>query len=99
MKDNKLTFEDWVKENYDTWTESELEQSYDEMLNEITDTIQIGCIKFDASYVLAKLDPIAYNVGFGDYSSEFTDLGDFYVNDEQDEDELRELYNEYLEEE
>ena len=43
------------------------ENNYDDMIDDCTGEIAIGNITFNASYVLEKLDPIAYNCGLGDY--------------------------------
>ena len=49
-----------------TEVEKYTEEDYDEMLNDLHGTIEIGCCSFDASTILKELDPIAYNVGFND---------------------------------
>ena len=40
---------------------------YDEMLNEVSGEIKVGCLTFDASRIVEKLDPTAYRCGFDDY--------------------------------
>ena len=43
------------------------EEIYDDMIDDCTGEITIFNITFNASYILEKLDPIAYNCGLGDY--------------------------------
>jgi hypothetical protein len=46
--------------------ESNAEQQYDDMLDELY-PVEIGGMSFCASRVLKELDPIAYNCGFSDW--------------------------------
>lgn len=46
--------------------ESDAEQQYDDMLDELY-PVEIGDMSFCASRVLKELDPIAYNCGFSDW--------------------------------
>ena len=48
-------------------THDELIELYNDMLNECTDKMVIGYIKFEPARVLEELDPIAYNCGLSDY--------------------------------
>lgn len=50
---------------FTTW--SEAEQSFDDMLDEITGPVKVGGLEFVASRVLRKMDPIAYRVGLHDF--------------------------------
>jgi hypothetical protein len=47
----------------------ELEQSYDEMLNDVYGTVIIAGYEYDTSRALKECDPIAYSVGMNDYES------------------------------
>lgn len=47
-------------------SESDAEQQYDDMLDELY-PVEIGGMSFCASRVLKELDPIAYNCGFSDW--------------------------------
>ena len=61
-------------------TESQAEQIYDDMLDELY-SIKIGSIDFRGSNILKQLDPIAYRCGFTeylDYLAEDYDISDFY---------------------
>ena len=53
---------------YDKFTQEELEEMFDEMLDETTPEIKIGSLTFYPSYVLANCDPIAYNISVGEYA-------------------------------
>ena len=47
----------------------ELEQAYDEMLNDVYGTVKIAGYEYDTSRALKEVDPIAYSVGMNDYES------------------------------
>jgi hypothetical protein len=47
----------------------ELEQAYDEMLNDVYGTVIIAGYEYDTSQALKEVDPIAYSVGINDYES------------------------------
>jgi len=60
-------------------TESEAEELYEDMLNELS-PIKIGNLKYETSRVLREIDPIAYRVGFSEYLdvlNEHYDLSDW----------------------
>lgn len=50
---------------FTTW--SEAEQSFDDMLDEITGPVKVGSLEFVASRVLREMDPIAYRVGLHEF--------------------------------
>lgn len=52
---------------YDKFTREELEEMFDEMLDETTPEIKIGSLTFYPSQVLANCDPIAYNISVDEY--------------------------------
>jgi len=62
-------------------TELELEERFDEMLDESNELIKIGTLTYLPSQVLKNVDPIAYRIGKYD----FADM--FLTDDEEDEDE------------
>jgi hypothetical protein len=55
------------------YTEDELDELYAELLDESGD-VTIGSLSYTPSQVLAAVDPIAYRVGFADYTSEFEEV-------------------------
>jgi len=61
-------------------TEEKAYEMYDEMLDE-QGTIKIGNLEYYPSYVLEKVDPIAYRVGFSD----FLDAYEIEIVDEDEE--------------
>lgn len=58
----------------------ELEQSFDEMLDDCYPVIKIGEMTFSPSQVLKNCDPVAYRVSVSDYE-------DFLAENEDGEDE------------
>ena len=54
-------------ETYEVITEDEASDRYDEMLDE-DEWCKVGSMEFAPSRVLKRLDPIAYNCGFSDYT-------------------------------
>lgn len=48
-------------------SDRDLEQMYDEWLDELEGMVRVGAIEFFASDVLREMDPIAYRVGLHDY--------------------------------
>lgn len=46
---------------------NEVENYYDEMLDECYETVKIGNIEFTPSEILFNCDPIAYKCGLNDY--------------------------------
>ena len=45
----------------------ELVELYDNMLDETCGSFNCGELRYHASYVLKKVDPVAYRLGFFDY--------------------------------
>ena len=62
--------------------------SYDEMLDEVYEDIQIAGSSYGTSYALKEIDPIAYRVGFLDWldSEELTTDESEADDDEGEED-------------
>ena len=46
----------------------ELEQMYDEMLDEVCGVVEVAGMSYDTSRLLKNADPIAYQVGMHDYA-------------------------------
>ena len=59
-------------------TELELEERWDEALDEGQEPIQIGTLTYMPSQVLKAVDPIAYRIGKYDFA-------DFYLTEEEDD--------------
>jgi len=53
-----------------TYSQYELEEEYDDMIDECSEEIKIGYISFLPSRVLKECDPIAYRCGLSDYASD-----------------------------
>jgi len=64
-------------------TEEKAYEMYDEMLDE-QGIIKIGNLEYYPSYVLEKVDPIAYRVGFSD----FLDAMEIEIIDEDEEEKV-----------
>ena len=50
-------------------TDYELEQHFNEMLDESYGMVKIAGYEYETSYALKECDPIAYRVGLSDYES------------------------------
>ncbi len=59
-------------------TELELEELWDEMIDEGQDLIKIGNLSYLPSQVLKAVDPIAYRIGKYDFA-------DLYMEDREDD--------------
>ena len=59
-------------DQFEVITESEAEELYDEMLNEM-EWCSVGTMEFAPSRVLQALDPVAYNCGFSDFCDSLLD--------------------------
>ena len=53
---------------YEKFTQQELEQQFDEMLDESYPPFKIGYSEFYASQILANCDPIAYRISVDEYA-------------------------------
>jgi len=47
----------------------EFEQMYDEWLDEVYGTVEVAGVMYDTSVLWKNADPIAYEVGMGDYAN------------------------------
>jgi hypothetical protein len=59
----------------------ELEQAYDEMLDDCYPVVKIGYAEFYASDILKNCDPVMYRIGLSEYEDEITE------EEESDDDE------------
>ena len=50
-------------------TQYELEEAYNDMLNDVYGTVIIAGYEYDTAQALKEVDPIAYSVGMNDYES------------------------------
>lgn len=80
---------------YEVITEDEANERYDELLNECHPVVKIGSLTFDPAEIVKTLDPIAYDIGLGEYYDSLVE-DDIYVlgytddlkpNDEDEESE------------
>ena len=63
-----------------------LEYQYQEMLDDCYGEIAICGYQYSASHALERIDPIAYNCGFADFSADYIEIGDYYYSpDDVDE--------------
>ena len=53
-----------------TYTERELKDFYDDMLDECNPEIKIGSLTYSPSQVFKDCDPLAYRMGFDEYADE-----------------------------
>jgi hypothetical protein len=49
------------------YTETEIEEQYNEMLDETNELIKIGNLTYLPSQVLKNTDPIAYRIGLSEF--------------------------------
>ena len=56
--------------------EWELEESYDDMLDDAYGTVEVAGMTYDTSRILKNVDPIAYRVGMADYADSLTSNDD-----------------------
>jgi len=59
----------------DTITGYDLEEMYEEMLNDCYGVVEVAGITYDTARVLKDTDPIAYQVGMSDYASSLMEDG------------------------
>ena len=69
-------------DNGDIFTESELNERFDDMLDECYDELRIGELSWAPSVALERLDPVAYRVYRNDFLSEFEELSEDELSDE-----------------
>lgn len=69
-------------DNGDIFTESELNERFDDMLDECYDELRIGELSWAPSVALERLDPVAYRVYRNDFLSEFEELSEDELGEE-----------------
>lgn len=71
-KVDQIKFIDWMGNNYqEKWlTDYELEQHYDDMLDECYPDLTIAGYEYSTSSALKEVDPTTYRCGYADYTSE-----------------------------
>lgn len=71
MKKYFIDLEEVSEEDFYEELENEIrhyiEESYDDVLDDMYPPYEIGCCTFYASSVLRQLDPVAYNCGIDDF--------------------------------
>ena len=75
--EDEFEAKDYIRDNID-------ESMYDDMLDEIYGDIEICGYSYSASLAFERVDPIAYNVGFNDYTSNMDiDLPESYDGEDE----------------
>lgn len=84
---------EWLEDNSkDVYTYSELEDLYEETLNEVYDDVEIGNLSFSAGDIVRNLDPVAFRCGVSDWSSEeFEEIGNVYARKDDYDDAVEAL--------
>jgi hypothetical protein len=70
--DGSITLDDV---EYQVFGNSELEEMFDEMLNECYDSTEIGFAVYDPSDILKNVDPVAYRIGKSEYAQALIEDG------------------------
>lgn len=70
-----------------TTLRADIEELFDEMLNESYGTVQIGDLTFDPAYVLKMCDPMAYQIGLNEYRDELEEEEEEEEYEEEEEEE------------
>lgn len=78
----------YYNEEYQEVSEYELQSMYDDMLDGVSETIQVFGLTYDPSHVLKELDPVAYRNGFNDYIDSMMQDGDLYEDEHEFIDQL-----------
>lgn len=73
----------WDPETGDELQDYELEERYDDWLDEVCGEVHIGSLSYVASKVLKEVDPIAYRVGMSDFVD--SEMQDGRLTDEEPE--------------
>jgi hypothetical protein len=55
-------------------TDYELEQAYNDMLDDVYGVVTIAGYQYETSRALKEVDPIAYSVGLSDYETVWEEL-------------------------
>lgn len=69
-----------MKNKNKNWvTYGELENEFEELLNDTNDLVKIGSLTYEAGHVLRQIDPIAFRCGVSDYIDNL--LSDDYLEE------------------
>ena len=76
---------DWVIEHLikEHCEAIDAEEQFEEMLNECSEPVKVGCCEWDAGYVMKELDPVAFRCGVSDYladEEQFVEVDGEYYN-------------------
>ena len=76
---------EWVIEHLikEHCTPIDAEEQFEELLSETCETIKIGSLEYDPSYVLRNIDPVAFDCGVSDMLSDedqFAEIDGQYYN-------------------
>lgn len=55
-------------------------ETYDEMINGCTETVWVGNLNWEPARVLARMDPIAYEVGYNEWLDSLESMGCYCSN-------------------
>jgi hypothetical protein len=61
---------------YEKYTQEELEEMFDEMLDECYPVFKIGSSEFYASQILANCDPLCYEISVKEYADSLQEQED-----------------------
>ena len=98
-KKEVMTIEEFASDNlFKVIDGTEMDEKYDEFLDEVHETVQIGSCAFSPSEVLRELDPIAYRCGFSDFTDmDYIEFDGGYL-EKDDFNQLESDYEDYLKE-
>ena len=87
---------EWLEENdRPVYTYSELEDLFEETLNDIYDDVKIEGLTFSAGQIVRNLDPVAFRCGVSDWwPEEFGEIGDVYTRKDEYDDAVEALNEE-----
>jgi hypothetical protein len=66
-----------VLEAATVYSEREMKEQYDEMLDDCYGVVKIGTYEYETSTTMKNVDPTAYNCGFNNYVDEREDILEF----------------------
>ena len=72
MSEKDLKIEKYLEDNCEPITEEDVDEQYDNMLNETTQTCEF-CSSYGASRILKEVDPVAYRCGRADFEDTLND--------------------------
>lgn len=75
-------FDYWDRETGEGLTDYELHQRYDEFLDEVYGNVTVAGLEYQTSRTLKEIDPVAYRVGFGDWTD--SEMGETLTDEPPD---------------